>query len=449
MQSQAPTVQPARTLTLGRGWLLPASLVALILAGSYLPAHGVVGLLDIAAATIVALGLIAASLAAPRWIRGVVMAHSGALPLLGSEPVGYAEPAASARRRIVAVTLGAAVSAAGTAAFAMLLVASDPVTAGHAVMVIALYANVALLLSNVTPVPPWAGWTLLLALFDGRGVAAEDRVDRAVPIARGVIAAEAAAVAAAAVSSSDWMLLLPAVLLVWQGWMQTAMARVDDVIHRYMTARRLGDVARELATTASPDESALLAAGRRPSDRALIAVMDGDGFLGAIGPRQVAAVPPTAARTSCRDVMIPVERMDLLRSEAPAASALAQLARYGFALVTGSGRLRYVEVDDLLQRILLTAAVAQAVRGGTHPSNNQEENRKPRDNQGGLPMISSAATQIDPVCGMAVDPPAGVSLHWEGRDFRFCDVACRDIFQDEPERWVKPLSHVDESVPHS
>lgn len=29
-------------------------------------------------------------------------------------------------------------------------------------------------------------------------------------------------------------------------------------------------------------------------------------------------------------------------------------------------------------------------------------------------MISNPATQIDPVCGMAVDPPAGVSLRWAG-----------------------------------
>jgi len=446
MQTPAPTPRPPRTLTLGRGWLLPASLVALILAGSYLPAHGVAGLLDIAASTIAALGLVAASLAAPRWIRGVVTARSGSLPLLGSEQAWDAEPAVSARRRIVAVALGAAASAAAIAASASLLVGSDPVSAGHAVMVIALYANVALLLSNVTPVPPWAGWQLLLALLDARGIAAEERVDRAVPIARAVIAAEAAAVAAVAVSSSDWVLLVPAALLVWQGWMQTTIARADHVIHRYLTARRLGEVAQDLSTTARPDESALLAAGRRPSDRALVAVMDGDGFLGAIGPRQVAAVSPTESRTRCSDVMIPVDRMELLRSEAPAASALVQLDRYGFALVTGTRRLRYVEVDDLLQRILLTAAVAQAVRGDSHPSATKKDRK--RQDEGGSPMFGSAATQVDPVCRMAVDPPAGVSLQWEGRDYRFCDVACRDRFQDDPERWAEPLKHVDEPVSH-
>ena len=383
MQTPAPTLRPPRTLTLGRGWLLPAGLVALILAGSYLPAHGVAGLLNLAAATIVALGLIAASLAAPRWIRGVVTARSGSLPLLGSEPSWTSSPTRPPAGGVVAVALGAAASAAGIAASALLLAASDPVSAAHAVMVIALYVNVALLLSNVTPVPPWPGWQLLLALLDARSFAAEDRVDRAVPIARGVITAEAAAVAAVAASSSDWMLLVLATLLVWQGWMQTAIARADDLIHRYLTVRRLGDVARELSTTASPDEPALLAAARRPSDRALIAVMDGDGLLGAIGPRQAAAVPPTAPGTACGDVMIPVDSLELQRAEAPAASALAQLNRFGFALVTSTGRLSYVEVDDLLQRIQMNAAVAQAVRSDSHPSETKK-NRKHQDEGGSL-----------------------------------------------------------------
>lgn len=91
--------------------------------------------------------------------------------------------------------------------------------------------------------------------------------------------------------------------------------------------------------------------------------MDGDGFLGAIGPRQLAPVSPTDSRTRCLEVMIPVEQLELLRPEAPAADAMAQLDRHGFALVRGTGQLRYVEVNDLLQRMLLTTAVAQAVRG--------------------------------------------------------------------------------------
>jgi hypothetical protein len=373
MQSAAPTLRPPRTLTLGRGWLFPAAVLVLILSSSYLPAHGVVGLPAIALGTIAALGLIAASLAAPRLVRGVLTGRSGTLPLIGSEPELDAETPASARRRIAAVALGAAVSVAGTAVFAMLTLASDPTTIHHAVMTIGLYANVALLLSNVIPVPPWAGWMLLLALIDKSGVPPDDRIDRAVPIARGVVAVEAAVVGVVAVLVADLMLLVPAALLVWQGWMLTMVVRADNVIQRFLTARRVGDVANELSTRAGPNESTLLAAGRRPSERALIGVMDGDDFLGAIGPRQVAALPPSAMQTPCRIAMVPLESLELLRSEAPATGALAQLNRYGFALVTGLPGLRYVEVGDLLQRIQLAAAIAEEARRTTRLSGNQEE----------------------------------------------------------------------------
>jgi len=59
-------------------------------------------------------------------------------------------------------------------------------------------------------------------------------------------------------------------------------------------------------------------------------------------------------------------------------------------------------------------------------------------------MTSGVATHIDPVCGMVVDPGAGLSLHWQGRNLRFCEVACRDTFRDDPARWDEPLSHTEE-----
>lgn len=362
MQIQAPVAHRPPTLVLGRGWLFPAAVMALFLAGAYLPAHGVGGPLDIATATIAALGLIGASVAAPRLVGGMVAGSPGRVALLGSEPFPEVEEAPPAGRRIPAVALSAAVSVAGTSASAVLLTTFDPLTAGHAVLIVALYSNVALLLSHVTPIPPWAGWTLLLALLDRRAARAQNRIDRAVPIARGLIAAEAAAAVAIAVVTSDWMLLVLPTLLIWQGWRQTAVAQADDVISRYLSARRLGAVARRLSTTAVPDEPALLAAARRPSSSGPIAVMDGDAIQGVVGPRQVAAVPPTAPRTPCREVMIPADDLQLLRADAPATAALPQLHRYGFAVVAGSGPLGYVEVDDLLQRILIAAAVREAVR---------------------------------------------------------------------------------------
>ena len=358
-----PSVRGARTMTLGRGWFLPTGLLALILAVSYLPAHGVVGLTDIAAGTIAALGLVGASVAAARWVRDLVTGGSGSGALVGSGlSVPEIGPPPAAGRRILGIAVGAVVSAAGTVATATMLGIVDSSTAGHAVLVIALYANLALLLANVTPIPPWPGWTLLLAILDRPNSAAADRIDRAVPIARGVIVAEAAALAAVAVANSDWMLLVLPALLIWQGWIQTAIAQLDDVIDRYLTTRLLGAVARPLTTAAGPDEAILLAGERRPSACAVIAVMDGDAFLGAVGPRQVAAVPPTAGRKLCRDAMIRADELELLRADAPATAALPQLHRHGFAVVAGSSPLRYVEVNDLLRRILMTAAVARTVR---------------------------------------------------------------------------------------
>lgn len=448
MQNPAPIVRNPRTMKLGHGWFLPAGVLALILAMSYLPAHGVVGLPDIAAGTIAALGLIGASLAAPRWVRHMATDGDGSVALLGSGPSApEIAPPPAAGRRIAGVALGAAVSAAGTVATAILLGSVDSSTAGHAVLVVALYANLALLLSNATPIPPWAGWTLLLAILDRRNSAAADRIDRAVPIARGVIVAEGAALAAVAVASSDWMLLVLPVLLIWQAWIQTATAQSDELIDRYLTTRRLGAVARPLTTTAGPDESALQAGERRPSARAVIAVMDGDAFLGAVGPRQVAAVPPTAGRTSCRDAMIPADELELLRADAPATAALPQLHRHGFAIVAGSSPLHYVEVNDLLQRILMTAAVARAVRDHRQSSATGNE-AQTLYTQGEGPMISSPTTYIDPVCGMTVNPAAAKSLRWKGRNYYFCEVACSETFLEDPERWDEPMEHVDEAVSH-
>ena len=447
MQNQVPSVRGARTMTLGRGWFLPTGLLALILAVSYLPAHGVVGLTDIAAGTIAALGLAGASVAAARWVRDMVTGGSGSVALVGSGlSVPEIGPPPAAGRRILGIALGAAVSAAGIVATAAMLGIVDSSTAGHAVLVVVLYANLALLLSNVTPIPPWPGWTLLLAILDRHSVTA-DRIDRAVPIARGVIVAEAAALAAVAVASSDWMLLVLPALLTWQAWIQTAIAQSDDVIDRYLTTRRVGAVARPLTTTAGVDEPALLAGERRPSARAVIAVMDGDAFLGAVGPRQVAAVSTTARRTSCRDAMIPADELELLRADAPATAALPQLHRHGFAIVAGSSPLHYVEVNDLLQRILMTAAVARAVRDRPQSPATSNEAQTPHT-QGDDPMISAPTTYVDPVCGMTVNPGAATSLRWNGRNYHFCEIACSETFLEDPERWADPMEHVHQTVSH-
>jgi YHS domain-containing protein len=53
-----------------------------------------------------------------------------------------------------------------------------------------------------------------------------------------------------------------------------------------------------------------------------------------------------------------------------------------------------------------------------------------------LPM----AGQIDPVCGMTVDPDARPELQMEhlGRTYYFCSKGCLLEFRDEPERFLDP-----------
>lgn len=436
-----PIVRSPGPSKLGYGWFLPSGALALILALSYLPAHGVVELPDIAAGTIAALGLVVASVVAPRWARdmGTGGAGGAARFWLGPSVSGVAPPPA-AGRRMMGIAFGAAVSVAGAAATATALGAVDSSSAGHAVLVVALYANLAVLLSNAIPIPPWPGWTLLLAVLDRRRPAAAFRTDRAIPIARGVAIAEAAAFAAMAVAISNWVLLVLPALLIWQAWIQTTIARSDDLIDRYLTTRRLAAVARPLTTTAGVDEPALLAGERRASARAVIGVMDGDAFVGAVGPRQVAAVPPTAPSTSCRDAMIAADELELLRADAPATAALPQLHRHGFAIVIGSSPLRYVEVDDLLERILMTAYVARAVRQSPLLPAKGQEVPSPHS-QAEIPMFSSPATDVDPVCGMVVNPAAADSLPWNGRTYHFCEAVCRETFQEDPARWVEPMEH--------
>lgn len=63
-------------------------------------------------------------------------------------------------------------------------------------------------------------------------------------------------------------------------------------------------------------------------------------------------------------------------------------------------------------------------------------------------MISSQTTYIDPVCGMAVNPAAAIRLRWNGRNYHFCEVACRETFQEDPERWAAPMEHVEKTVSH-
>ena len=59
-----------------------------------------------------------------------------------------------------------------------------------------------------------------------------------------------------------------------------------------------------------------------------------------------------------------------------------------------------------------------------------------------------AGLEIDPVCGMTVDPKqAAASYQYAGRTYYFCNQSCLDQFNADPEQYLKPAqvvgSHID------
>jgi Cu+-exporting ATPase len=52
---------------------------------------------------------------------------------------------------------------------------------------------------------------------------------------------------------------------------------------------------------------------------------------------------------------------------------------------------------------------------------------------------SKAATAIDPVCGMRIDPAtARHRTTYKGQDYFFCSGRCRERFEAEPEKFLQP-----------
>jgi Cu+-exporting ATPase len=53
--------------------------------------------------------------------------------------------------------------------------------------------------------------------------------------------------------------------------------------------------------------------------------------------------------------------------------------------------------------------------------------------------VKAAASAIDPVCGMRVDPTtAKHRFSYKGRDYFFCSARCRERFEAEPEKFLQP-----------
>ena len=46
-----------------------------------------------------------------------------------------------------------------------------------------------------------------------------------------------------------------------------------------------------------------------------------------------------------------------------------------------------------------------------------------------LSVLPSEKTEIDPICGMSVDPVSALSAERDGVTWYFCSVGCRDHFE--------------------
>ena len=171
-----------------------------------------------------------------------------------------------------------------------------------------------------------------------------------------------AAVVAIMVAGPDrWALLILAVVLIGLAWAWRATAQADVAIRDFLARWPIGAVARPLTTTADLDEPANVINARRPTARIVVAVTDGDALCGVIGPKQLARASH-GRRMRCRDVMVPVGDIELLRTDAVVAEAMPRLKRFGFAVVSGCTPLRYVEVGDLLEAILVAESVKGIIR---------------------------------------------------------------------------------------
>ncbi|GBD10389.1 Copper-transporting P-type ATPase [bacterium HR23] len=61
-------------------------------------------------------------------------------------------------------------------------------------------------------------------------------------------------------------------------------------------------------------------------------------------------------------------------------------------------------------------------------------------------FLRRKAMEVDPVCGMQVDPKkAAATYDYQGKTYYFCSPGCRVSFQKDPEKYLKggpqPMGH--------
>lgn len=360
--------QPAGPVTLGSGWLWPAAFVAMFVALFYVPGHSPAsGGSDDLVATIGALYVVGLIVVGVRLLRGTILRAGGShqpIVLLGRGPDPLTSEAIRPRWRLTAVAAGAIAPVAAALAAWQLAAAADPTTYAHAIASLALSVSAVIAAGALIPAPGFPGWALLLGIVDSTGAPLEQRVRRAARIARAVGAPILFAAGIAAALLGDPMLMLLGFVLGFLTWSGGQAAAAQDATARFLAAHTAGEIARPIANDAAPDELIGNLMGRLRTDNTIVTVEAGGGVVGAIGPRQLAARDALKRDERCTEAMVPLGSLRLLGPASPAVDLLPEIARHGFALVTGPDGLGYVEASDLGRQIRIWIALGDRGVGG-------------------------------------------------------------------------------------
>ena len=347
----------SRAVSLGNGWLMPAALIAFLLAAVYLPAHrdsapGVSGLIALIAA-LYAAGMV---IAAPRLARGAVLRIAGQpfrVVLLGGGEDEIGDPGVPGRLRLLAIAVGASVSlvlfVAGLQLASRAAVGSYP----HAVATVA--ANVALIsaLGTLVPSPPFVGWSLALTVLDMAGTPRATRIRTAARLGRFVATPFIIGAAALATRLDPWMAIPLGLLGIAHVWHSTDVEVGGDTLARFLDAHTVGDLARPPMLRVGPDDLVTRDTLGGRGDRGAVFVEERHFVVGAIGThrlRSAGAGHGRRAETPWRATMVPVARLSWLHGSEPATRVPDALRPSGVVLVIIESEIWAIEEDDLFDQ---------------------------------------------------------------------------------------------------
>lgn len=324
-------------------WSSTGLATAALITVGYLAAHGVRGLMDLIAAAIAGLGLVAISVAMPRISRDFVRRRMRSAP---EASIGL-PLAESPIRWLIPQVVG--VLATSTMLIGALSVADlvDGDRAAHAVALVVVAGNGVTLLGHLVPLPGFPGWSLLLVCLQLLGTRASRRTSLAATVARMGLGLIAAFIVVVGLVARQPLLLPGSVLLLWYGWSATTVAVASDAVSRVLAGVHAGDLARPIVDQYGEDEMVSAGDDREGCERPSL-VVGRAGVLGMIGPRQFRRLARQRwARAA--DVMVPLTALNVSPATLPADQLMPQIARFGFALVWARGGLACVDEADVIK----------------------------------------------------------------------------------------------------